>query len=133
VITNTLAISAALAKRPQHDHDFKFVARTGAELCAHIASEIAAARCGPAPDPFDPGDDDELVEPSVPAPRRQRKRSLASTLRAARKAGADGVIVDGVVIALSPAAAAPAESETVSDSSANEWDAVLPGGDHGPH
>jgi hypothetical protein len=45
---------------------------------------------------------------------------------AARKAGADRVIVDGVVIVLSPAA-------TVPESDANEWDAVLSEVDHGPH
>jgi hypothetical protein len=45
----------------------------------------------------------------VPA-RRSRKRSLATVLAAARKAGADHVMVDGVKIALSPTAAAPAES-----------------------
>jgi hypothetical protein len=47
-------------------------------------------------------------------------------LAAARKAGANHVTVDGAVIALSPAAAAP-------ESDANEWDTVLPEGDHGPH
>jgi hypothetical protein len=46
----------------------------------------------------------------VAVPRRQRQRSLASTLRAARKAGADHAMVDGVKIVLSPAADAPAES-----------------------
>jgi hypothetical protein len=46
----------------------------------------------------------------VPVPRRQRKRSLATVLAAARKAGADRVIIDGAAIVLSPAAAAPAES-----------------------
>jgi hypothetical protein len=61
-----------------------------------------------------------------PAPRRQRKRSLTKVCESARKAGADRVIVDGVVIALSPAAAVP-------EPTANEWDSVLPGGDHGPH
>jgi hypothetical protein len=45
---------------------------------------------------------------------------------AARKAGADRVIVDGVVIAFSSVAA-----ETESD--VNEWDAVLPEVDLGPH
>jgi excisionase family DNA binding protein len=43
------------------------VHRSGDELRAHIEAEIASARCGPAPVHFDPGDDDELVEP-VPAP-----------------------------------------------------------------
>jgi hypothetical protein len=66
--------------------------------------------------------------PVVPVPRRQRKRSLSKVCEAARKAGADRVIVDGVVIALSPAAAVSESGVNV-----NEWDAVLPGGDHGPH
>jgi hypothetical protein len=73
------------------------------------------------------GDDEELVEP-VPrpaAPRRQRKRSLAKVCEAARKAGADRVVIDGIVIMRSPAAAVP---ET-----ASEWDAVLSGDDHGPN
>jgi hypothetical protein len=46
----------------------------------------------------------------VPVPRRPRKRPLATVLKAARKAGADHVIADGVKIALSPAAAVPTES-----------------------
>jgi hypothetical protein len=92
---------------------------------------MAAASKRPAPVRFEPGEDDELelVESApvpVPVPRRQRKRSLSKVCEAARKAGADRVIVDGVVIALSPAAAVP-------KSDGNEWDAVLPGGDHGPH
>jgi len=45
---------------------------------------------------------------------------------AARKAGADRVIVDGVVITFSSVAAVP-------ESTANEWDTVLPEIDHGPH
>jgi hypothetical protein len=105
------------------------------EFLAHIEAEIASARCGPAPVRCDPGDDDdELVEPAAPVPepqRRQRKRSLTKVCEAARKAGADRVIVDGVVIAFSPSAAVP-ESVSLTDST-NEWDAVLPGVDHGPH
>jgi hypothetical protein len=98
---------------------------------AHIAAAIDAARAHRLT-----GDDllDDLgelfgpVEPEpVPAPqRRQRKRSLAKVCEAARKAGADRVIVDGVVIALSPAAAVP-------ESDANEWDTVLQESDHGPN
>jgi hypothetical protein len=66
----------------------------------------------------------KLVGP-VPVPsRRQRKRSLATVCAAARKAGADRVVVDGIVIELSPAA-------TVSESDANEWDTILPEDDHG--
>ena len=88
-------------------------------LRAHMAGAIAVrARL-----------DEELVKPA-PVPtasqRRQRKRSLTNVCEAARKAGADRVIVDGVVIVLSAVAAAP-------EPTANEWDAVLPGGDHGPH
>jgi hypothetical protein len=112
--------------------DFYFATRTAAELRAHIASEIASARCGPAPDSYVTGDDDEeLVEPAVPVPRRQRKRSLTNVCEAARKAGADRVIVDGVVIMLSPTAAVP-ESVRLTDSNTNEWDAVLEV-DHDPH
>jgi hypothetical protein len=111
---------ALLARLQLHN---KFVVPSPAE----IAAAIDAARCGPAPTNCDSGDDDELVEPApVPAPRRQRKRSLARVCEAARKAGADRVIVDGVVIALSPSAAVP-------ESNTNEWDTVLQESDHGPH
>jgi hypothetical protein len=106
-----------------------------AEFHAHIAACIDAARA-----PWERGkdrtgivvepDDDELVE-AVPVPRRQRKRSLATVLAAARKAGADRVVVDGVTIALSPAAAVP-ESVSLTDSTGNEWDAMLEDG-HAPH
>jgi len=102
---------------------------------AHIAAMIDAARADRFDYDFNKLDNldelfgpDELVAP-VPAPaplRRQRNRSLAKVCEAARKAGADRVIVDGVVIELSPAAAVP-------ESDANEWDAVLPEDDHGPH
>ena len=97
---------------------------------ARIAAAIDAAR-----EPYARGalrldvascDDDEELVAAVPVQRRQRKRSLAKVCEAARKAGADRVIVDGVVIALSPAAAVP-------ESDANEWDAVLSEADHGPH
>jgi hypothetical protein len=70
----------------------------------------------------------------VAVPRRQRKHSLPRIIAAARKAGADRVVVDGATIMLSPAAAVPVtEASTVADPDANEWDAVLSGGDHGPH
>jgi hypothetical protein len=77
---------------------------------------------------------DELVAPApvsaapqpVPVPRRQRKHSLPRIIAAARKAGADHVMVDGVKIALSPTAAVP-------EPTANEWDTVLLEDDHGPH
>jgi hypothetical protein len=79
------------------------------------------------------GDVDEPVEPApVPAPRRQRKRSLSKVCEAARKAGADRIIVDGVVIVLSPAAAVPESDPAVPQSDTNEWDAMLEV-DHGPH
>jgi sugar phosphate isomerase/epimerase len=118
----TLAKHALLA-RLHNDH----VPRTEDDLRAHIEAAIDAAR-----EPWTRGldiaascgdDDDELVEP---APRRQRKRSLTKVCEAARKAGADRVIVDGVVIAFSPTTAVP-------ESNANEWDAVLPEGSNGPH
>jgi len=133
----TLYNGAPLAKcellaRLQNNH---IVPRTNAEVRANIAACLDAVRV-----PWDRGnahrldiacdDDDELelVEPtSVPVPaRRQRKRSLAKVCEAARKAGADRVIVDGVVIALSPSAAVP-------ESNTNEWDTVLQESDHGPH
>jgi hypothetical protein len=113
--TATLYNGAPLAKcellaRLHNNHIHKSVARTGAELIAYIDAEIASAHVAV----FEPDDDDddELVAPApVPVPaRRQRKRSLTKVCEAARKAGADRVIVDGVVIALSPAVSAPAES-----------------------
>jgi len=105
------------------------------EFHAYIDAAIDAARVpwergkqrgGIVDEPDDEPDDDELVA-SVPVPsRRQRKRSLVKVCEAARKAGADRVIVDGVVIVLSSVAAVP-------ESTANEWDAVLLESDHGPH
>jgi hypothetical protein len=67
--------------------------------------------------------------------RRPRKPSFASTLKAARKAGADRVeIVDSkIVIALASEPAKPMGTGTAPDAGANEWDDVLPGGDHGAH
>ena len=106
-----LDFSATLAKPA--------LVRVDDALRAHMAGAIAVrARL-----------DAELVKPApAPVPRRQRKRSLSKVCEAARKAGADRVIVDGVVIGLSPAAAVSESGVNV-----NEWDAVLPGGDHGPH
>jgi hypothetical protein len=68
--------------------------------------------------------------------RRPRKPSFASTLKAARKAGADRVeMVDGkIVIALASEPAKPKGAGTAApDTGANEWDDVLSGGDHGAH
>jgi hypothetical protein len=102
-----------------------------AEACAQVALMVATSGANfPYSDDCKMSDDEFRewcgpLEPA-PAPRRQRQRSLASTLKAARKAGADRAIVDGVVIALSPAAAAP-------EPTASEWDVVLQGGDHGEH
>jgi hypothetical protein len=69
-------------------------------------------------------DDEDLVELAVelapvpvpvPVPaRRQRKRSLKNVCEVARKAGADRVIVGGVVIVLAPAAAVPASRTRMS-------------------
>src|SRR5450755_4695046 len=101
-----LDFSATLAKPA--------LVRVDDALRAHMAGAIAArARL-----------DAELVKPApAPVPRRQRKRSLTKVCEIARKSGANHVIVDGVVIAFSPAAAAP--ESTVTDPDANEWDAVL--------
>jgi hypothetical protein len=98
-------------------------------LRAHIAGWLAVEPNPHIADSLVAGMLPERVEP-VPAPvsRRQRKRSLAKVCEAARKAGADRVIVDGVVIAFSPSASA-----AVPESDANEWDVVLPESDHGPH
>jgi hypothetical protein len=71
-------------------------------------------------------DAERVKSAPVPVPRRQRKRSLTKVCEIARKSGANHVIVDGVVIVLSPSA-------TVAESKANEWDAVLSEVDHGPH
>jgi hypothetical protein len=110
VIPSTLDTTDPLAKR----------------LRAHIAGWLAVEPNPHIADTLVAGMLPERVEPvPVPVPRRQRKRSLSKVCDAARKAGADRVIVDGVVIALSPAAA-------VSGSVTNEWDAVLEG-DHGPN
>lgn len=73
----------------------------------------------------------DLVVGTSAAPKhRRRRRSLASTLKAARKAGAGHVELteDKVVIAL---AGEPAEPQGSPDR--NEWDEVLPGGDRGAH
>jgi hypothetical protein len=129
-VNDAAAPDNGLLARLRNNHvipDFDFAARTNAELRAHIDAAIEAARCGPAPVGLEIGDDDdELVEPPA-AQRRQRKRSLTKVCEAARKAGADRVIVDGMVIALAPAAVVPESSTT------NEWDTVLPEGDNGPH
>jgi hypothetical protein len=137
ILDNSATPDNGLLARLQQHTNFTPGKYDPAALRARIAAEIASARaapweCGPAPARYDTGDDDgELVE-HVPVPaRRQRKRSLASTLKAARKVGADRVIVDGVVIALSPAAAV-SESVSLTDSNTNEWDAVLEV-DHAPH
>ena len=61
---------------------------------------------------------------------RHRRRSLASTLKAARKAGAGHVelIDDKVVIALAGEPPNAGEADAVVS---NEWDEVLPGGRNG--
>ena len=104
--TTILDASAKLAKREliERTHTAAF----NAVMAHHLAfpfpcgdkldGDDLAEMWGPVPVP---------VSQSAPAPRRQRKQSLAKICKAARKAGADRVIVDGVVVALSPAAAAP--------------------------
>jgi hypothetical protein len=72
--------------------------------------------------------------PAAPPKRRPRKPSLASTLKAARKAGADHVTIGEIVIALAGETAKPTGNSTAApDTGANEWDDVLPGGDDGAH
>jgi len=72
--------------------------------------------------------------PAAPTKRRPRKPSLASTLKAARKAGADYVTIGEIVIALAGKTAKPTDNRTAApDTGANEWDDVLPGGDDGAH
>jgi hypothetical protein len=111
----------------KHDEICKVVHRSEGEWRAHIAAAIEAAREPCARGMQHTGEVEPDDEPSVPVPsRRQRKRSLAKVCEAARKAGAHRIIVDGVVIVLSPSAAAPA-------SDSNEWDTVLQESDHGPH
>jgi hypothetical protein len=115
----------ALLTRLHDNHIHKFVVRPEDKLREHFAGAIEAA-CARGLAPvfdFEPGDDKLIEFTPQPAPRRQRKRSLAKVCEAARKAGADRVIVDGVVIALSTAAAPK--------STTNEWDVVLPEDDHG--
>jgi hypothetical protein len=114
--TDTLAKYELLARLHLHNnHIHEFVVRSEDELRAHNAGAIEAARArGLAPVfNFEPGGyDGELVEPA-PQPaavRRQRKRSLAKVCEVARRAGANHVIVDGVVIAFPPATAAAVES-----------------------
>jgi hypothetical protein len=77
-----------------------------------------------------------LGAPAAPPKRRPRKPSLASALKAARKAGADRVeILDNkIVIPLASDPAKPKSTSTAaSDSVANEWDDLLLGGDDGAH
>ena len=63
---------------------------------------------------------------------RRRRPSLASTLRAARKAGAGHVeLIDDKVV-ISPAGETEMSTNDGGCSAdRNEWDEVLPGGDHG--
>jgi len=101
-----LANSELLARLRNNPRPW-FADLSHAELCTQIDAMIDATRShGRAAEL----DDDEPVEVVPVPPRRQRKRSLTKVCEAARKAGADRVIVDGVVIALSPAAAVSAES-----------------------
>jgi hypothetical protein len=84
------------------------------ELCCifHVSAGLTLG-CADDDDKMDGDDLAEMWGPPpqpVPVPRRQRKHSLHKIIAAARKAGADHVMVDGVKIALSPTAAVPTES-----------------------
>jgi hypothetical protein len=86
-----------------------------ADLEARIEAAIQAAR---------------VPEPAEPAPRRHRRPSLASTIKQAKRGGADRVEVDPrtgrFVIPLAGKGAAEAsEPDTEGE---NPWDEVLPGG-----
>jgi hypothetical protein len=72
----------------------------------------------------------DLVIGASTAPKRRRRR-LESTLKAARKAGAGHVEIfdDKVVIQLAGKPAKPGIGAGSLEQ--NEWDEVLPGGDHG--
>jgi hypothetical protein len=70
-----------------------------------------------------------VVGTPAPAKRRERRRPLESTLRAARKAGARRVELteEKIVIDLSD----PAQPRGADALETNEWDEVMPGGRHG--
>jgi hypothetical protein len=70
---------------------------------------------------------------TTPPKHRQRKQTLTTTLKAARKAGADRVeVVDGkIVIVLAGQPVKPNGNSASSSILSNPWDDVLPGGDHG--
>lgn len=71
---------------------------------------------------------------AAPPKHRQRKQTLATALKAARKAGADRVeVVDGkIVIVLAGQPVKPnGNSAGSSLPDTNPWDDVLPGGDNG--
>ena len=73
--------------------------------------------------------DNLVVGTPATAQRRERRRSLESTLRAARKAGARRVELteEKMVIDLSD----PAQPRGADAFESNEWDEVMPGGRHG--
>jgi hypothetical protein len=72
------------------------------------------------------------LEVGAPPKRRHRRRSLASTLRAARKAGAGHAeILEGRIVISLAANLAPPTDDSAGSLDRNEWDAVLPGGDRG--
>ena len=84
---------------------------------AEIAARIDAAREPWARLRLEAGEgDDELVD--APVSRRQRRRSLAQICRAARRAGADRVIVDGGIVIYLSNGSPPVEAE----SDVNEWE-----------
>jgi hypothetical protein len=77
---------------------------------------------------------DLVVSARAAAPkRRPRKPTLTATLKAARRAGADRVeIVDGKIV-ITLVGKTATGTDPPPDAGANEWDDVLPGGDHGAH
>jgi len=77
---------------------------------------------------------DLVVSGRAGAPKRRlRKPTLTAALKAARRAGADRVeIVDGKIV-ITLVGKTATGTDPAPDAGANEWDDVLPGGDHGAH
>jgi hypothetical protein len=75
---------------------------------------------------------DLIIGAGAAPPKSQLKQMLATALKAARKAGADRVEVDGrIVIVLARQPVKPNGNSASSSILSNPWDDVLPGGDHG--
>jgi hypothetical protein len=77
---------------------------------------------------------DLIIGAGAPPKHRQRKQTLATALKAARKAGADRVeVVDGKIVIVLGGQPVKSSGNSAGSSipDTNPWDDVLPGGDHG--